>query len=345
MKVSEIDLRRMLNFDQASGRIFLGKERMLLFRQDSFAVLRRLLVDQVGHSLARAILSQFGFRCGAGDYASLNNGEFSWDSELDEFSVGPILHTQEGIVHVTPTFLEMDRSVPKFHMRGEWRHSYEAEIHLSQFGVASEPECYSLTGYASGWCSAFVGAPTVAIETQCLAKGDKFCAFEIRLTDNWGPEAEPWKKAMGDTNLSLSRELEDKIATIEQQAAAIQKMSTPVMEIWDEVLALPVVGVVDARRGLDIMTGLLSAIVAKRAKCAIIDITGMEVVDTHAADCLVKVVRAAGLLGTRCVLTGLSPAAAQTLVEVGADLGEVPTRRNLKAGLHDCIQYLQSNRL
>jgi rsbT co-antagonist protein RsbR len=147
-----------------------------------------------------------------------------------------------------------------------------------------------------------------------------------------------------DALLAQQRELEGKLLTIEQQATAIRELTTPVMEIWDDILVLPVVGVVDTRRSMDIMNNLLEWIVQKQSKCAIIDVTGVELVDTKTADYLLKVARAANLLGTRCVLTGLSPAVAQTLVEIGADLTEIRTLRNLKAGLLDCLRYLKTEK-
>jgi rsbT co-antagonist protein RsbR len=137
------------------------------------------------------------------------------------------------------------------------------------------------------------------------------------------------------------RELENKLGTIETQAAAIRELSTPVMEIWDDTLLLPVVGVLDTRRSVELLATLLDSIVSAQAKYVILDITGVEVVDTKTADYLLKVVRAAKLLGARCVLTGLSPAVAQTLVEIGANLGEIQTLRNLKEGLRDCLQRMR----
>lgn len=141
------------------------------------------------------------------------------------------------------------------------------------------------------------------------------------------------------------RELENKLGTIETQAAAIRELSTPVMEIWDDTLLLPVVGVLDTRRSVELLSTLLDSIVAAQAKYVILDITGVEVVDTKTADYLLKVVRAAKLLGARCVLTGLSPAVAQTLVEIGANLGEVQTLSNLKEGLRDCLQRMHRSKI
>jgi rsbT co-antagonist protein RsbR len=148
------------------------------------------------------------------------------------------------------------------------------------------------------------------------------------------------KKQLRDT----VEELQQKLTTIREQAAAIRELSTPVMEIWDDVLLLPIVGVVDTKRSMDIMDALLRSIVESQTRCVILDITGVEIVDTRTADYLLKVVRAAGLLGARCVLTGLSPAVAQTLVEIGADLGEVTTLRSIKDGLRECLQHLGRGR-
>ena len=225
-----------------------------------------------------------------------------------------------------------------------WTNSYEADIHLAEFGKSTEPVCHTLTGYASGWCSSFFGQPLLAIEPTCRGRGDDVCRFEIKPVSAWGPEAEAWRQVLSDTNFSLTRELETKLVTIERQAAAIRELSTPVMEIWDDVLVLPIVGVVDTKRSMEIMDNLLQRIVETQSRCVIIDVTGVEVVDTKTADYLLKVVRASNLLGTRCVLTGLSPAIAQTLVEIGADLTEVRTLRNLKAGLKDCLRFLRRSR-
>jgi rsbT co-antagonist protein RsbR len=139
-------------------------------------------------------------------------------------------------------------------------------------------------------------------------------------------------------------DLENKLDTISKQDAAIRELSTPVMEIWEDILLLPIVGVVDTRRSMDIMDNLLRSITNSQAKCVILDITGVEVVDTKTADYMLKVVRAANLLGAKCVMTGLSPAVAQTLVEIGADLTEVNTLRSIKEGLKDCLAYMQQQK-
>lgn len=140
------------------------------------------------------------------------------------------------------------------------------------------------------------------------------------------------------------KEIEAKIEIIERQNAAIQELSTPILEIWDAVLVLPVIGMIDSRRTLMIKRTLLKEIRQTRAKCVILDVTGVEVVDTMTADHLLKIVRSAHLMGARCVMTGLSDSVAETIVEIGADLSEVKTLQSLQDGLRDCIRYLKSLR-
>ncbi|MCA9656799.1 MAG: XylR N-terminal domain-containing protein [Myxococcales bacterium] len=336
MKTTDIDLRRMLKYEPDAGRVMLGPDRMLIFRVKAMQILRALLYEQLGPNLARALLSQFGYKCGAGDYANLTES-YDWDEDIDRLASGPVLHTWEGIVRATPTRIDYDRDRGHFDMAGEWANSYEAAIHLEQFGLADAPVCHSLTGYASGWGSVFFGAPVICIESTCVGRGDDLCRFEIRDAQSWGPEADPWKDALKATRASMFSDLE---ALSRQQREAIDELSTPILEVWDDVLVLPIVGVVDRRRSADAMARLLEAVTLKQARCVIIDITGVDVVDTRTADDLVKLVEGAGLLGAWCVVTGVSAAVAQTLVEIGADLSRLTTLRDLKQGLRACIRYL-----
>jgi anti-anti-sigma regulatory factor len=124
----------------------------------------------------------------------------------------------------------------------------------------------------------------------------------------------------------------------------VRQLQTPILQIWDDILALPVIGMVDSRRSQEMMETLLAEIVAHRCKYVIIDITGVEIVDTRTADHFVKVMKSAELLGTRCVMTGIRPAVAQTLVELGVDLSSIRTLRNLEEGLHDCLRDMEAHK-
>lgn len=134
-----------------------------------------------------------------------------------------------------------------------------------------------------------------------------------------------------------ARELENR-ELIARLRVAVDELSTPVLEIWDEVLALPVIGVVDTQRSAQMTERLLAAVVASRARDVIVDLTGVELIDTSTADRLLKLARAVQLLGARCIVTGIQPAVAQTLVELGVDFGVLETRRNLKHALQACIR-------
>jgi len=133
-------------------------------------------------------------------------------------------------------------------------------------------------------------------------------------------------------------EIREQIDTIERQRYAIRELSTPILQLWDNVLALPVIGLVDTRRSADIMERMLAEIVNQQSQFVILDITGVDVVDTRTADYFIKVIRAAELLGAKCFLTGIQPAVAQTLVEIGVDLSSLKTLRNLQEGLKECLR-------
>lgn len=141
--------------------------------------------------------------------------------------------------------------------------------------------------------------------------------------------------AQAQRSLDYHRELEDKLATIDQQRAAIRELSAPIMEVWEGILCLPIVGVMDSGRSADMTDALLRAVVATRARCTIIDITGIEVMDTSTADHFIRMAKAVQLLGADCVLTGINPQIAQTIVHMGMDMEGVVTHRSLR----DALQY------
>jgi rsbT co-antagonist protein RsbR len=141
--------------------------------------------------------------------------------------------------------------------------------------------------------------------------------------------------------LMQERELTAKAATIELQTVAIRELSTPILEVWEDVLVLPIVGAIDTNRSESIMVELLAQIQRMQTKWVILDITGVELVDTQTADHLLKVVRAASLLGCSSLLCGVQPAVAQTLVGIGVELLELTTARTLKNALRHCLLHMR----
>jgi rsbT co-antagonist protein RsbR len=120
---------------------------------------------------------------------------------------------------------------------------------------------------------------------------------------------------------------------IRRQTESLRDVSTPVITLWDSMLLLPLVGIVDSVRAQQIAERLLTAISQTEAEVTLIDVTGVPVMDTSVARHILKTVEAAEMLGTRVVLTGISPATAQTMVKLGIDMSGVPTRGSLKSGL------------
>jgi rsbT co-antagonist protein RsbR len=133
------------------------------------------------------------------------------------------------------------------------------------------------------------------------------------------------------------RQLEDseraQTELVERLRLAVEDLSTPILEVWDDVLALPIIGVVDARRASQIIDRLLDEIVRKKPRFVIIDVTGVKVIDADTAEHFVRLTRAVELVGAKCVLTGIQPAVSKTIVAQGLDLGPVPMLRNLKHAL------------
>jgi rsbT co-antagonist protein RsbR len=116
---------------------------------------------------------------------------------------------------------------------------------------------------------------------------------------------------------------------IQSQQRELLELSTPVVELWDSILALPLIGTLDSERTQVVMESLLQKIVATGATIAIIDITGVPTVDTLVAQHLLKTVAAARLMGADCIISGIRPQIAQTIVHLGVDLSEVTTKATL----------------
>jgi rsbT co-antagonist protein RsbR len=140
-------------------------------------------------------------------------------------------------------------------------------------------------------------------------------------------------------------ELNERIETIERQREAIQSLSVPIIEVWSGVLCIPVVGVLDSARAADVMTALLTAIVSKKAKHAIIDVTGIEVMDTMSADHFLRMAKAVTLLGAECALSGVHPNIARTIVHMGVELEGLKCYHNMRQALRYCVQQANARAL
>jgi rsbT co-antagonist protein RsbR len=118
-----------------------------------------------------------------------------------------------------------------------------------------------------------------------------------------------------------------------RQQQELLELSTPVIKLWDGIVAVPLIGTLDSERTQVVMESLLEAIVENEATVAIIDITGVPTVDTLVAQHLLKTVAAARLMGAECIISGIRPQIAQTIVHLGVDLGDVTTKSSVADAL------------
>ena len=134
--------------------------------------------------------------------------------------------------------------------------------------------------------------------------------------------------------------VEEREKIVRQQQEAIRELSTPVLQVRDRLLILPIIGVIDTHRARQLTEQLLRTIRLKRAKVVVIDITGVPAVDSKIAGHLVQTVDASRLMGATIVVTGISPEIAQTLVTLGVDLAKMNTVGDLQGGIEVADQLL-----
>jgi rsbT co-antagonist protein RsbR len=134
--------------------------------------------------------------------------------------------------------------------------------------------------------------------------------------------------------------VQERERVIRAQQEAIRELSTPVLQVRERLLILPIIGLIDPHRARQITEQLLVAIRSNRARVVVIDITGVPVMDTNVANHLVQTVEASRLLGATVIVTGLSPDIAQTLVNIGVDLGKMNTVGDLQGGIEEAEHIL-----
>jgi methyl-accepting chemotaxis protein len=176
---------------------------------------------------------------------------------------------------------------------------------------------------------------------QKLSRGE-YDADEFKRISKNG--AEIWLQASYNPILDIEgRPLKvvkfasDITVEVQKRSLAMLEMSTPVTKIWDGVLFAPIVGIVDSKRSVDIMNKALSSIADTRASTLLLDIGGVAVVDTAVANHLIKIAKAAVLMGCKTIISGISPAIAQTIAELGIDLGSIQTTSTIESALRDSI--------
>lgn len=135
----------------------------------------------------------------------------------------------------------------------------------------------------------------------------------------------------------VEKELQARFALIESQQRTISALSTPIIEVWDRALALPMLGVVDSTGAAEVMENLLARTSQTRARFTILDLTGVNAMDTATAVHVFKLIQAIRLLGAEGIITGIQPGVAQTMITLGIDLGTVKTLANMREAIRFCM--------
>jgi methyl-accepting chemotaxis protein len=187
----------------------------------------------------------------------------------------------------------------------------------------------------------YAESPEYARFWQKLGRGE-YEADEFKRITKDG--AEVWLQAsynpifdMEGRPLKVVKFASDITVEVQKRSLAMLEMSTPVTKIWDGVLFAPIVGIVDSKRSVDIMNKALSSISDTRASTLLLDIGGVAVVDTAVANHLIKIAKAAVLMGCKTIISGISPAIAQTIAELGIDLGAIQTTSTIESALRESI--------
>jgi len=187
MRAVDLDLRELLSFEPGGGVIRFGGERVILFDAVALGLLRKELIDNLGLTAARGILTRLGYAHGRRVAENLQTG-FPWESPNEWRVAGGRLHMLQGAVVIEPP---PPAETPAPFVESIWHESYEAEQHLLHLGQAEQPVCWTLAGFASGYVSFANGREVYCVEDRCRGKGDPACHLVGRFKEDWGAAIEP----------------------------------------------------------------------------------------------------------------------------------------------------------
>jgi rsbT co-antagonist protein RsbR len=237
--------------------------------------------------------------------------------------------------------LDRDKQEAVFRVVNNWEALYQRSLGV-KWGTAMT------AGKFAGFCSRLFGIDCWATQTRFQAGSDEYDQFVVRESDI---SLETRHNQLLTTDAATRADLAVALKRLEVENAErrraeheaherlklIESLSAPILHVWDRVLALPVLGSLSAERAASLMERLLTEIQRTRSAWAILDVTGVDIIDTHTANHLLRVARAVEFLGARCIITGIQPAVAQTMVALEASFSGIVTRATLRDGLKYCM--------
>lgn len=216
---SNEDLLAQITFDPEHGKVWLNELRMLLVHATGMGLLRKELIDCLGIQRARALLMRFGYHSGWKD-AALAQKLRPEISTGDAFLVGPQLASIKGLVEVKPIELKFDVNAGTFIGRFEWSDSYEAATHIQNYGISSDPVCWSIIGYSSGFSTYYMGKPIIFKEESCEGCGADHCRIIGKPADEWEDKAEIERLLLPDPIAEELFALRDELSELKETVRA-----------------------------------------------------------------------------------------------------------------------------
>ncbi|WP_180083493.1 phenol degradation transcriptional regulator MobR [Acinetobacter sp. YH12157] len=178
------DLLDKIQFDTEHGQIWFEENRMLLIHSGIMGYLRKDLYQMLGYERTKHFFIRCGYQAGMRD-AEVTSRLRPNLNEVEAFMAGPQMHGIRGMVQVTVNDLRLSHDQHQFYADFNWLNSFEAEVHLSEFGATDEPACWMLLGYACGYSSYVMGQTIIYQETHCVAKGDDCCRIIGKPLADW----------------------------------------------------------------------------------------------------------------------------------------------------------------
>jgi sugar diacid utilization regulator len=221
IKANNITLMDLLGLEPDRDKFFQS-HGMFISSTDAWGALIKDLVLALGIERAKRFLLRYGYQCGMYEAKMLKN-MFNWENKKEWVLGGVTMHNLSGRTASVATKATINVETGEFDVEGYWHNSYEAKQYLQHFPTHSEPVCYFLEGYASGYCSTSFGKKIVFKEVECVGKGDKHCHFIGKTLESWGDEIP--RELVDYSREDIGDELDQAHKRIEKQSEILKRVN------------------------------------------------------------------------------------------------------------------------